>query len=116
MRINHQTIFWIGVGLLTVGAIFIAFGSSPDTYYIAGLVDVSLGSDGRCTGFPSGFLKWNWSACCTVHDAGGTDGQLMSCLLDNTPMLAMPVVCLAGCVMGLCRPIYNVGQRWGIWK
>lgn len=113
---DHRIIFWIGVGLLTVGILFIVTGGSPTTPAFT-LADFT-GSDGRCTGFPNGFLQWDWSECCRVHDLDGvtgnpSDGKLIACLLDNTPMAAMPLVCLACAVMGFCRPIYNVLQRLG---
>lgn len=111
MKIDHRFVFWAGVGLLTVGLIYLFIGGSPSVPAFT-LAELTA-SDGRCTGFPNGFLQWDWSSCCRAHDIGGSDGVLVACLLDNTPMAAMPIVCLACAVMGFCRPIYNVLQRWG---
>lgn len=79
-------------------------------------VDVSLGSDGACTGFPSGIGDWDWSACCLAHDAGGTDGQLVDCIAQAASGLPIVVILAAVSVMALFRPVYNLGQRWRWWK
>lgn len=41
-------------------------------------------SDG-CTGFQWLERFFSIRPCCVVHDLGGTDGQLLDCLLNNTP-------------------------------
>ena len=64
-------------------------------------------SDG-CTGFQ--FLEYFFDIrhCCVVHDAGGSDGLLLDCLLNNTPAyLAVPVA-LCVVLMMIGRPVY----RW----
>jgi hypothetical protein len=115
IRLDHRFVFWIGVGLLTVALIYVFVGASPpQPLSLAALT----GSDGRCTGFPNGIGQWNWSTCCAVHDAEGvagaaSDGRLATCLLENTPVAATPLVFLACAVMAGCRPIYNALQRWG---
>lgn len=88
----------------------------PLPYPIERLNDVSLGSDGGCTGFPSGIGKWDWSSCCTLHDAGGLDGQLVDCIAANAPGLPIAVILAAVTLMALGRPFYNLGQRWKLWK
>lgn len=72
-----------------------------------------LGSDGRCTGFPNGFWKWDWSACCSAHDLGGSDTDLVSCLVGKVPVVCGPLCFIAVGLMGFGRPLYNVMQRWG---
>lgn len=64
-------------------------------------------SDG-CTGFWVFEWFFHISACCSVHDAGGTDGTLLDCLMQNTPHWAWPVVALCVAVMVLFRPVYNL--------
>lgn len=80
-------------------------------------MDVSLGSDGGCTG-----LQWlvnltPWrdaiSACCTGHDGGQSDGWLLDCLQHGVPLWAWPLVAFAVAVMVLWRPVYNWLQRKG---
>jgi len=81
-------------------------------------LDVSLGSDGQCTGFPGGVeaFKWDWSACCSLHDVGASDGTLVDCVVSAAPGLPAVVVLAAVTLMALFRPLYNVGQRWGWWR
>jgi len=115
-KVDHRFVFWVGVGLLTVAAIYLLVGGSPTAPAFT-LAQIT-GSDGRCTGFPNGFLQWDWSECCRVHDVeatpgGSSDGHLATCLLENTPVAATPLVFLACAVMAGCRPIYNALQRWG---
>jgi hypothetical protein len=80
------------------------------------LNDVSLGSDEGCTGFPDRLGPWDWSACCLSHDAGGTDGMLLDCLVNATPGVPAVLCVLAVFLMALFRPVYNLGQRWGWWR
>lgn len=75
-----------------------------------------ISADGRCTGFPNGIGNWDWSHCCTVHDLGGTDGQLIDCITAATPGLPVVFIIAAVALMALYRPVYNLGQRWGWWK
>lgn len=68
-------------------------------------------SDG-CSGF------WLFEAlfpirdCCVVHDAGGTDGMLLDCLMAATPGWAWPLVGLCVLVMIVCRPLYRLIKPW----
>lgn len=91
-------------------------------------MDVSLGSDGVCTG--TGWLElllpWlkalfaSLNTCCVVHDTGGTDGQLLDCwqaaLVLHNAQWAWPIAAFAIAYMCLGRPAYNYGQRKGWWK
>lgn len=108
-------IFWTGVAALVPAGAYILFGTSPEPSPFS-LADVSLGSDGRCTGFPNSFLKWDWSVCCQVHDLGGSDGDLAKCILERTPVAATPLVFFSLALMAFCRPIYNLLQRAGLVK
>lgn len=76
-------------------------------------MDVSLGSDGGCTGFPDGMFGLDWSACCALHDAGGGDGALLDCLQQTVPTWAWPLAGIAVAAMITARPIYNWLQRKG---
>lgn len=76
-------------------------------------VDVSLGSDGGCTGFPSGLGAWDWSACCVAHDGGASDGWLLDCITTSAPGLPAALVVFAVFLMAAFRPLYNMLQRWG---
>lgn len=110
MRFYRNPIFWIGVGMVCIG---IALALDPGAAPPASLLDVSLGADGRCTGFPNGIGRWQWGACCSAHDLGGTDVELVTCLVASVPAWAGPL-CFGGVMlMGFCRPLYNVLQRWG---
>ena len=110
----RNPVFLAGASVLVVTGLFVLMpeATAPDMF---NLVAPPLGADGRCTGFPNGFGRYDWSECCSVHDAGGTDATLISCLLDpsNSPAWAMPIVCLGVAAMGFCRPGYNLLQRWG---
>jgi len=64
-------------------------------------------SDG-CTGFQWAEALFPVRACCEIHDAGGTDGGLLDCLMQNTPPTTWPIVGLCVAVMILVRPAY----RW----
>lgn len=108
----RNPVFWIGVALAG-GAIAYAWIGDPAVARPLGLLDASLGADGRCTGFPNGLGRWNWSHCCVEHDAGGSDGGLLDCLLGAVPGWAWPLCGLGVTLMIACRPIYNVLQRWG---
>lgn len=81
-------------------------------------MDVSLGADGGCTG-----LQWlvdltPWrepiTACCLLHDAGGTDGGLLDCLQSVVPTWLWPLAAFAVAVMVLGRPAYRwlQGKGW----
>lgn len=75
-----------------------------------------LGSDGQCTGIPEGIGPFDWSDCCLTHDGGGRDGVFYDCMVDHTP--GTPEWVLALMLLGLIilKPIYNLGQRWRVWK
>lgn len=77
------------------------------------MTDVSLGSDGVCTGFPDSAFGFDWSACCLAHDLGSTDGMLLDCLQSSVPPWAWPAVGFAITIMIFWRPVYNLLQRWG---
>lgn len=65
-------------------------------------------SDG-CTGFQ--WAEWIFPAirsCCVVHDAGGSDGLLLDCLMANVPDWAWPFAAGGVALMVLFRPI----RRW----
>lgn len=76
--------------------------------------DVSLGSDGHCTGFPDSLGPWDWQACCIAHDAGGSDGQLLDCITSAVPAPLAIVVAVGVALMIAARPIYNWLQRIGL--
>lgn len=110
---KFNPIFLLGSSiLLSTPALLFLPQPEPSTFSLL----PALGSDGRCTGFPNGIGQWDWSACCQVHDLGGTDADLATCLLSSTPPWAAALVFLALALMAFCRPIYNLGQRWRIWK
>ena len=72
---------------------------------------MEMTSDG-CTGFQ--WAEWLFqkiTACCTIHDAGGTDGALLDCLQMNLPGLAWPAAALGVTVMVLLRPLYVLWQK-----
>ena len=78
------------------------------------LIPPPLGSDGHCTGFPDGLGPFNWLPCCVVHDAGGSDGQLLDCITSDVagtgwPGAVIVIFCLL--LMKLFQPIYNLLQR-----
>lgn len=75
--------------------------------------DVSLGSDGGCTGVPSGLVNEALLKCCVENDLGGRDGQLLDCATDALPGVPVVLVSLAIFIMALFRPLYNLLQRWG---
>ncbi|WP_299347631.1 hypothetical protein [uncultured Maritalea sp.] len=64
-------------------------------------------SDG-CTGFQwlEGFFEIR--QCCVIHDAGGSDGVLLDCLLANTPPEISILVVFCVFLMALFRPIYRM--------
>lgn len=108
-------LFWIGLLFLLL-AILWTLAPEGATTMTFSLTDVSLGSDGRCTGFPNGIGRWNWTECCQVHDLGGSDIELASCLLERTPIAATPLVFFSVGLMALCRPLYNWLQKKGLVK
>lgn len=109
----RNPVFWIGAGLM-LGAVAYAWIGDPVTApQTFGLVAPPLGSDGRCTGFPNGLGRWNWAQCCVEHDAGGSDGGLLDCLMAAVPPFAWPLCGFGVALMILCRPVYNLLQRWG---
>lgn len=64
-------------------------------------------SDG-CTGFQWLEQFFPIRACCEVHDAGGSDGTLLDCLMANTPEWSWVLVTLCVALMVLARPIYRL--------
>ena len=73
--------------------------------------------DGGCTGF--GWVESLWprtNACCLEHDLGGSDGQLLDCLMAVLPPWAWAVCAFGVFLMVLFRPIYVFGQRRGWWR
>ena len=109
-------IFLTGLAATATGVIYAAFGDITPAQSVFHLVPPPLGSDGTCTGFPSGFLNWNWKPCCVGHDAGASDGWLLDCLLKVVPPAAAPLAASGVTLMVLFRPIYNLGQKWKFWK
>lgn len=67
-------------------------------------------SDG-CTGFQWAEWLFPVHACCVVHDGGGSDGQLLDCLMQNTPTWTWALVVLCVAVMVLFRPLYRALKR-----
>jgi len=68
-------------------------------------------SDG-CTGFwPLEWLFPKISACCSVHDFGGTDGTLLDCLQSALPPWAWAIAAFCVALMILFRPVYNLIKR-----
>jgi hypothetical protein len=78
---------------------------------------VVIDTDG-CTAMPDGIGAPVCRECCALHDAGGSDGALLDCVTlaarDAGYEAAAPLIALAVAVMVLLRPVYNLGQRWGI--
>lgn len=109
MRTICNPFFWVGLGILMVGISLIFFGDPPSVLSL-------MSSDGRCTGFPNGIGQWQWGDCCKVHDNGGTDVELVSCIIERVPKWATPLCFLGVAIMGFGRPGYNLLQRWGIVK
>ncbi len=110
----RNPVFWIGLAL-ALGAVAYAWIGDPVTpAQTLGIANIPpLGADGRCTGFPNGLGRWQWGQCCVAHDAGGTDVELVACLIAAVPTWAGPL-CFGGVMlMGFCRPVYNQLQRWG---
>lgn len=72
---------------------------------------MEMTSDG-CTGFQ--WAEWLFpkiTTCCSIHDAGGTDGALLDCLQMNLPGWAWPAAALGVTVMVLLRPLYVLWQK-----
>lgn len=68
-----------------------------------------------CTGFPDSVGGHDLSQCCSIHDDGGTDGQLMDCV-DAAVGGEWVWIVLAGIAIALMRvfrPVYNQLQKWG---
>ena len=74
-------------------------------------------SDGQCTGFPDQVGPLDFRECCLAHDAGGSDGTLLDCLVSEAQEAGLgwvaPVLCLAIALMMMARPIYMWMQRKG---
>lgn len=72
-------------------------------------------SDG-CTGFQWLEAIWKIRPCCVWHDKGGTDGQLLDCLLAVTPdqIGVFVIICVA--IMFALRPVYHLMKRMGLFK
>ncbi len=69
-------------------------------------------SDG-CSGF--WFLEWFFpaiTACCTVHDFGGSDGTLLDCLQGGLPQWAWAPAAFCVALMVLFRPIWHRIKPW----
>lgn len=66
-----------------------------------------------CTGFQWLEPFFAIRACCDAHDMGGSDGQLLDCLMNNTPHWAWPLVGLCVTLMLLFRPILRLFQPKG---
>ena len=67
----------------------------------------TLGSDG-CTGFQLLELLLPIRSCCEVHDAGGSDGMLLDCLLQHTPSWSWGIVGACVAIMLTLRPLYHL--------
>ena len=66
-----------------------------------------------CTGFPDRIFNWDWSACCVIHDAGGSDGALLDCITSSGPTWAAGLIAVCVTIMVIFRPIYEWMQRRG---
>jgi hypothetical protein len=74
---------------------------------MAGSGTTDLVSDG-CSGFQ--WAEWFFPdarMCCAVHDAGGSNGQLLDCLQSVLPHWAYVVAAFFVALMILFRPIYH---------
>lgn len=49
--------------------------------------------------------------CCAVHDAGGSDGQLLDCLQGVLPPWAWATAAFCVALMILVRPLYRAIRR-----
>ena len=68
-------------------------------------------SDG-CTGF--WLAEWVFPAtraCCTGHDFGGSNGQLLDCLQSVLPHWAYVIAAFCVALMILLRPLYHWFKR-----
>ena len=68
-------------------------------------------SDG-CTGFH--FIEWLFpqvTACCRLHDFGGSNGQLLDCLQSVLPHWAYVIAAFCVALMILFRPLYHWLKR-----
>ena len=67
-----------------------------------------------CTGFwlVQGIFP-SITACCSIHDMGGTDGMLLDCLQHGLPSWAWAISAACVAAMVALRPIYNWMQRRG---
>jgi hypothetical protein len=74
---------------------------------MAGSGTDSLVSDG-CTGFGWAEHFFPIRTCCEIHDNGGTDGQLLDCLMNATPEWSWALVGFCVALMILLRPIYRL--------
>lgn len=73
-----------------------------------------IDTDG-CTGFPDALFGRDLTACCSIHDDGGSDGALLDCL-DNAVGGEWWLIVLVGAgvaAMRIGRPVYNQFQKWG---
>lgn len=67
-----------------------------------------------CTGFQ--WAEWLFppiSQCCAAHDLGGTDGQLLDCLMAQLPEWAWAPAAFCVALMILLRPIYRLFKAKG---
>jgi hypothetical protein len=81
-------------------------------------MDVSLGSDGQCTGVQWLVNMTPWrdalTACCVGHDSGWTDGFFFDCLQAALPYWWGGFIAVAAVFWVLVgRPVYNRLQRMG---
>jgi len=112
----RNPVFWIGLGILCFAIAYAVVGDpwTPTQQVFFGAANIPpLGSDGRCTGFPNGLGRWQWGQCCIDHDAGGTDVDLLACIIKAIPLWAAPLAVGGVFTMWFCRPAYNVLQRLG---
>lgn len=66
-----------------------------------------------CTGFQFLEAFFPIRACCDVHDLGGTDGQLLDCLLSATPTWSWVIVGVCVTLMLLFRPLLRLVRPRG---
>ena len=67
-------------------------------------------SDG-CTGFWLFEAFFHIHDCCVVHDGGGSDLDLIGCLMQNLPPWAWPVMLVCVALMMIVRPVYQWLKR-----
>jgi hypothetical protein len=79
------------------------------------LTDYRVWTDGGCTVFPNGIGPYIWQNCCVVHDLGGSDEELLTCIREQMPDWSLPLLLVALAAMKLGRPVYSWLYLRGWW-